>query len=86
LWRSADHARDAAEAMRITSDWMHRLGIVDAVVNEPVGGAHRDTLAAIDALGDAFALQLDAMADMDSASLISDRYEKYLRIGDKQLD
>ena len=63
LWRSADHARDAAEAMRITSDWMHKLGVVDAVVNEPVGGAHRDTLAAIDALGDAFADQLDAMEE-----------------------
>ena len=86
LWRSADHARDAAEAMRITSDWMHKLGVVDAVVNEPVGGAHRDTLAAIDALGDAFADQLDAMEGMDSAALISDRYEKYLRIGDKHLD
>jgi len=55
-------------------------------VDEPVGGAHRDTLAAIDALGDAFAVQLDSMAGMDSASLISDRYEKYLRIGDKHLD
>ena len=86
LWRSVDHARDAAEAMRITSDWMHKLGVVDAVVNEPVGGAHRDTLAAIDALGDAFAVQLDAMAGMDSATLISDRYEKYLRIGGKYLD
>ena len=86
LWRSVDHARDAAEAMRITSDWMHKLGVVDAVVSEPVGGAHRDTLAAIDALGDAFAIQLDAMAGMDSATLISDRYEKYLRIGDKYLD
>jgi acetyl-CoA carboxylase carboxyl transferase subunit alpha len=86
LWRSADHARDAAEAMRITSDWMHKLGVVDAVVNEPVGGAHRDTLAAIDALGDAFADQLDAMEGMDSAALIADRYEKYLRIGDKHLD
>jgi acetyl-CoA carboxylase carboxyl transferase subunit alpha len=86
LWRSADHARDAAEAMRITSDWMHKLGVVDAVVNEPVGGAHRDTIAAIDALGDALAVQLDAMAGMDSAALISDRYEKYLRIGENHLD
>jgi acetyl-CoA carboxylase carboxyl transferase subunit alpha len=85
LWRSADHARDAAEAMRITSDWMYKLGVVDTVVNEPVGGAHRDTVAAIDALGDALADQLDAMGGMDSAALISDRYEKYLRIGDQHL-
>ncbi len=86
LWRTADHAREAAEAMRITSDWMQKLGVVDAVVSEPVGGAHRDTLAAIDALGDAFAVQLDTMAGMDSAALIADRYEKYLRIGDKPPD
>ena len=55
-------------------------------MNEPVGGAHRDTVAAIDALGDALADQLDAMRGMDSAALISDRYEKYLRIGDQHLD
>ena len=85
LWRSADHARDAAEAMRITSDWMHKLGVVDAVVDEPVGGAHRDRIRAIDALGDAFAIQLDAMAGMDSAALISDRHDKYLRLGDRSL-
>ena len=85
LWRSADHARDAAEAMRITSDWMHKLGVVDAVVGEPVGGAHRDGTRAIEALGDAFAIQLDAMAGMDSAALISDRHDKYLRLGDKSL-
>ena len=72
--------------MRITSDWMHKLGVVDTVVNEPVGGAHRDTRAAIDALGDALADQLDAMEGMDSAALISDRYEKYLRIGDQNFD
>ena len=85
LWRSADHARDAAEAMRITSDWMHKLGVVDAVVGEPVGGAHRDGTRAIEALGDAFAIQLDAMSGMDSAALISDRHDKYLRLGDRGL-
>jgi acetyl-CoA carboxylase carboxyl transferase subunit alpha len=86
LWRSADHARDAAEAMRITSDWMHRLGVIDAVVSEPLGGAHRDPVAAIDALGDAFAAQLDSMAGMNSAALIADRNDKYMRIGDNGLD
>ena len=86
LWRSADHARDAADAMRITSDWMHRLGVIDAVVSEPLGGAHRDPVAAIDALGDAFAAQLDSMAGMDAAALIADRNDKYMRIGDNGLD
>ena len=85
LWRSADHARDAAEAMRITSDWMQSLGVVDAVIKEPLGGAHRDPIAAIDALGDSFAEQLHSMVGMDAAGLVADRTEKYLRIGDKGL-
>ncbi len=85
LWRSADHARDAAEAMRITSDWMQNLGVVDAVIKEPLGGAHRDPIAAIDALGDSFAEQLHSMVGMDAAGLVADRTEKYLRIGDKGL-
>ena len=83
LWRNADHARDAAEAMRITSDWMFKLGVVDAIVPEPLGGAHRDPVKAIDSLGDAFANQLKDMAGMDATSLIADRHEKYLRIGEK---
>jgi acetyl-CoA carboxylase carboxyl transferase subunit alpha len=72
--------------MRITSDWMHQLGVVDSVVSEPLGGAHRDPVAAIDALGDAFAAQLDSMAGMDGAALIADRNDKYMRIGDNGLD
>ena len=72
--------------MRITSDWMHRLGVVDAVVSEPLGGAHRDPIAAIDALGDTFAAQLESMAGMDAAALIAARKDKYMRIGDNGLD
>jgi acetyl-CoA carboxylase carboxyl transferase subunit alpha len=72
--------------MRITSDWMLRLGVVDAVVSEPLGGAHRDPVTAIDALGEAFAAQLDLMAGMNGAALIADRNVKYMRIGDHGLD
>ena len=85
LWRSADHARDAAEAMRITSDWMKKLGVIDAIVKEPLGGAHRDPMAAIDALGDVFAAQLQSMAGMDAAALIADRTDKYMKMGDAGL-
>ena len=86
LWRNSDYARDAAEAMRITSDWMFKLKVVDEVVDEPLGGAHRDPNAAIDALGDAFANQLETMSGMDSATLVADRHEKYMLIGDGALD
>ena len=85
LWRSAEHAQAAAEAGRITSDWMKKLGVVDAVVTEPLGGAHRDPNAAIDALGDSFEAQLQSMAGMDAAALIADRHNKYLTIGDSGL-
>ena len=85
LWRSAEHAQDAAEAGRITSDWMKKLGVVDAVVAEPLGGAHRDPDAAVDALGDAFETQLKSLAGMDAAALIADRHNKYLTIGDHGL-
>jgi len=82
LWRSAEHAKEAAEAGRITSDWMKKLGVVDAIVAEPLGGAHRDPARAIDALGDAFEAQLKDMASMDAAALIADRHNKYMTIGD----
>ena len=86
LWRSSDFARDAAEAMRITSDWMYKLKVVDEVVVEPLGGAHRDPNVAIDSLGDACANQLESMSGMDSVTLVADRHEKYMRIGDEAID
>ena len=86
LWRSAERAPEAAEAMRITSEWMYKLGVVDAIVKEPLGGAHRDPFAAIDALGNALEEQLCGMAGMDAAALIADRTEKYMRIGENGLD
>lgn len=52
LWRSGDHAKDAAEALRITSAHMKELGVIDAIVAEPLGGAHRDQATAIASLGD----------------------------------
>ena len=85
LWRSAEHAQDAAEAGRITSDWMKKLGVVDAVVAEPLGGAHRDPNVAIDALGDAFEAQLESLAGMDATMLIADRHKKYITIGESGL-
>ena len=85
LWRSSDHAKDAAEALRITSDHMKSLGVIDAIVPEPLGGAHRDQNVAIASLGDVCFAQLESMQAMDSATLIADRRNKYLSIGDKGL-
>ena len=85
LWRSGEHAQEAAEALRITSDHMKTLGVIDAIVPEPLGGAHRDQTAAISSLGTVCFEQLQSMQSMDSAALIADRSDKYLAMGDKAL-
>jgi len=86
LWRSSDHAKEAAEALRITSEHMMRLGVIDAIVPEPLGGAHRDQRVAIESLGEVCFEQLKSMQSMDSAALIADRQNKYISIGDKGLN
>jgi len=86
LWRSSEHAKDAAEALRITSEHMMRLGVIDAIVPEPLGGAHRDQRVAIESLGEVCFEQLKSMQAMDSAALIADRQNKYISIGDKGLN
>jgi acetyl-CoA carboxylase carboxyl transferase subunit alpha len=85
LWRSGEHAQEAAEALRITSDHMKALGVIDAIVPEPLGGAHRDQTAAISSLGTVCSEQLQSMHSLDAAALIADRSDKYLAMGDKAL-
>lgn len=81
LWRTADKAAEAAEAMRITAGDVHRLGIIDTVVPEPVGGAHRSPEVAIDSLGSAIGSALDELSAMDGAALRADRRRKFLAMG-----
>jgi len=81
LWRTADKAADAAEAMKVTAQDLAKLGLIDTIVPEPLGGAHRDPVAAITALGDAMAISLDDLAGLDAAALRQDRREKFLRMG-----
>ena len=85
LWRSADHAKVAAEAVRLTAQAMAMLGVVDAVVPEPLGAAHREPHEAIESLGDTIADQLKSMSGLSAAELIQQRQDKYLAIGDKGL-
>jgi len=82
LWRSSDHAKEAAEALRITSSHMKDLGVIDAIVTEPLGGAHRDQTAAIASLGDTCFTQLQELQAMGSEALVADRAQKYLAMGD----
>lgn len=80
LWRSVDFARDAADALRLTAQDMLQFRVIDEIVPEPTGGSHRDPAAAIHAVGDAMALALEAMRDVDGATLRSRRREKFLQM------
>jgi len=80
LWRTAEKAAEAAEAMRITAEDLQQLGVVDRVVAEPVGGAHRDPSQAINSVGEAIAEELDALADVPGDRLRADRRAKFLAI------
>lgn len=81
LWRSADKARDAADALRLTAEDLRSLGVIDATVPEPVGGAHRDPEAAIAAVGDEIERSLRALIDVPGGELRARRREKFMRMG-----
>ncbi len=81
LWRTSERAAEAAEAMCITATDLLRLGVVDKIVPEPLGGAQRDPAAAAAALGLAISAALDDMSAMDSIALRKDRRDKFLAMG-----
>jgi acetyl-CoA carboxylase carboxyl transferase subunit alpha len=80
LWRTADKAADAAEAMRITAADLLSLKVIDRIVPEPLGGAHRDSAAAIDALRTAILEELDGLGGKSPDALRKARREKFLAI------
>jgi len=81
LWRDAAQAPLAAEAVRITAQDLKRLGLVDEIVTEPMGGAHRDPEAALVAIGDAIALALAPLVGVSAEALRARRREKFLAMG-----
>ena len=81
LWRSGDRAADAAEAMKVTAADLKRLGIVDVIVPEPMGGAQRDPKAAASALAEAIGSGLDTLTKLPRAQLRTQRREKFLAMG-----
>jgi acetyl-CoA carboxylase carboxyl transferase subunit alpha len=85
LWRSAAHAADAAEALRLTAQDLLKLGIIDQIVPEPIGGAHRKRDEMIVRVGDAIGDALECLARLDRKSLLAERREKYLNMGKKSL-
>jgi acetyl-CoA carboxylase carboxyl transferase subunit alpha len=85
LWRSADNTQDAAEGLRLTAQDLLKLGVIDAIVAEPLGGAHRGRSAAIAALGDAIETALLPLLALDGSSLVAQRRDKFLEMGKRGL-
>jgi len=81
LWRGPEKAADAAEAMKITAQDLEKLGVVDRIVPEPIGGAQRDRATAIAALGSAIEEELASLAGQEPAALLTQRRAKFLAIG-----
>ena len=81
LWRSSDKAKDAATAMKITAQDLHKLGVVDRVLEEPVGGAHRERAQMIRDTGDAIEEELAGLEKLDADTLRRLRREKFLAMG-----
>src|SRR5689334_1256192 len=81
LWRSAEHAPEAAEALRLTAEDLRQLGVVDRIVPEPLGGAQRAPKAAIEELGKALDEALQPLLALDGNTLRLQRREKFLGMG-----
>jgi acetyl-CoA carboxylase carboxyl transferase subunit alpha len=81
LWRTAEKAADAAEAMRVTAQDLKQLGVIERIVPEPAGGAHRQPAAMIATLGAAIGEELDALAPLSRDEVRKERRAKFLAIG-----
>ncbi|HKF64853.1 MAG TPA: acetyl-CoA carboxylase carboxyltransferase subunit alpha [Dongiaceae bacterium] len=86
LWRDGTLAKEAAEALKMTAEDLLKLGVIDEIVPEPLGGAHRDRPKMIASLGDAIETALTELSRQDGARLRAERREKYLNMGKKGLN
>ncbi len=81
LWRTSDRAPDAAEAMKVTAQDLKALGVIDTIVAEPLGGAHRAPQVAIASLGDALDKALKDLSPLSATDLRQSRRAKFLKMG-----
>ncbi|RVU81528.1 acetyl-CoA carboxylase carboxyl transferase subunit alpha [Leucothrix sargassi] len=81
LWKSADKAADAAEAMGITAEKLHSLGLVDRIIPEPLGGAHRDYATTMENLREAIKGSLREVGALSTQQLLDRRYERLMSYG-----
>ena len=85
LWKDAEKMREAAEALRLTAQDLHKLGVIDRIIAEPMGGAHRDRTTTIETVGDALRTMLADLGSQKGAKLLADRRKKFLDMGAKGL-
>jgi len=81
LWRTNEAAKEAAEALRLTAEDLKKLRVIDAVIEEPVGGAHRNKREAIRRVGDAIADHLEQLVGVEGGTLRARRREKFIDMG-----
>ncbi|MDE2574838.1 MAG: acetyl-CoA carboxylase carboxyltransferase subunit alpha [Rhodospirillales bacterium] len=81
LWKDQAQAPAAAEALKLTAEDLKRLRLIDGVIGEPLGGAHRDPAMAMDAVGEAVQTALSPLLGLDGTSLVARRREKFLAMG-----
>jgi acetyl-CoA carboxylase carboxyl transferase subunit alpha len=85
LWKDAEKMREAAEALRLTAQDLQKLGIIDRIVKEPVGGAQRAPKETIEAVGKAIEAMLGELSGKKPEALVRDRRQKFLDMGSKGL-
>jgi acetyl-CoA carboxylase carboxyl transferase subunit alpha len=85
LWKDAEKMREAAEALRLTAQDLSRLGVIDRIIPEPLGGAQRGRATVIEAVGKMLTSVLDELTQKNRATLIKERRSKFLNMGSKGL-
>lgn len=85
LWRDGELAQEAAEALNLTAQDLLRLGVVDQVIDEPLGGAHREPAHAVEAIGDGLDKWLNELVVMTGDELCEERRQKFLKMGSNGL-
>lgn len=81
LWKDASLSKEAAEAMRITAPYLKEMGIIDEVIPEILGGAHRDTKAQSLRIGDVLSRSIEELGTLSADEIVENRYDKFRRIG-----
>lgn len=83
LWRSAAHAPEAAAALHLTAQDLYHLGVIDEIIPEPLGGAHRQAMQTMDQVGEAIMRALSDIAQMTPETRLAARHAKFLEMGKK---